>query len=544
MLDSSYRTRTAAALVCALTLSLVGGNALATQGVDPASDYFKTLPGTEVDLGPLGIIPLEGVPFEPDFSLDADTVVERQAPVPVGGGTIPIEIVALQLKSIAPIDLTPIGLPGVFADLWTTINKGGIVPNIPVHSPLLPSQGQMEIQHGPGEGGIFNSCFGDAGDPGSCVFLGIPGGGVYADAIFVFPGGDPSNPLDFVIPPQPAPRISLSTSGSTWVHEGQAPVGRGGPRGGPFGGLPRNSKVTAISHTGPHQVDPVLYPINHFKVYDVDLVDTNFPVELEDQFSRQCTAPPANAGNYCWTHTDCDSFPGAGDGICGTTNVWTVTADFIDFIANPVNKLPEQNVTDPFEHQVWYRLTPNDPVPEITFSIDNQFGPQDWRILANAKRWLVNPADKDTLGPPLVQHHYLCYDAIGVVFTPPGIKQLQDQFRDAPYDVIAPRVWCNPVQKTFGANTFPAVDPEEHLACYDIDPKIDLNQNHSFLDQFAGWILNVRNDEMLCVPSTKGVAQNASTHVPSMRPWGMTVLAAGLMLTGLWMARAIRSRPA
>ncbi|MBW2363116.1 MAG: hypothetical protein JRG84_19640, partial [Deltaproteobacteria bacterium] len=242
----------------AATIALtVAGVARANQGVEAGFDFFQSLPGTHVDLSAIGIgvVPMEGVPLDPGCMGEADTIVRRDAPVPIGGGTIDIELVSLQLKSVDPVDLTPLGGPliGVFSDLYATVDVGDQFPNVPVYDPLLPSVGQMEIQHQLEQGGSFQSCFGDLSDPGTCAVLGVTGGGVYADAIFVVPGGDPNN-LGDVIQKAPAPRITLYAAGATWVHDDQLPVGSGGPGCGPFGGLPRNSKVTSITHVGPHLV--------------------------------------------------------------------------------------------------------------------------------------------------------------------------------------------------------------------------------------------------------------------------------------------------
>ena len=238
--------------------ALSAGVARANEGVSAGFDFLQTLPGTEVDLSGLGLglVQLESFPFDESIG-EADTVVQRLAPVPIVGGTIPIEIVALSLKSVAPVDLTPLGGPfiGVFSDLYTTVDSLGH-PNIPVYDPLIPSQGQMEIQHGTPEGGSFDSCFGDLADPGTCNFLGVPGGGVYADLIFTIVGGDPSNLLDVILT-TPAQRIALFTSGSTWVHNDQPPVGRGCPRVGFFGSPNCSWKITLILENGPHPVKQV-----------------------------------------------------------------------------------------------------------------------------------------------------------------------------------------------------------------------------------------------------------------------------------------------
>jgi hypothetical protein len=547
MSDPSPRLRGSIRLLvgfaCGIALALAGSApAQANQGVDAGFDYFQSLPGTEVDLSVLGlgIVPLEGVPMLPDELGGTDTIVRRNDPVPLGGGTIDIELIALSLKSVDPVDLTPLGGPfiGVFADLYTTVNVGGQVPGLPVYSPLLPSSGRMEIQHPFPEGGLFDSCFGDPADAGTCGFLGVPGGGVYADAIFVVPGGDPNNPLDVILN-TPAPRISLFTAGSRWAHNGQPPVGAGCPRGGPFAVQPCSWKITAILENGPHPVRPVLFPVNHYKVYQVDDVPVNISVELVDQFNRQCQLPPANAGNYCFVDADCDSALGSGDGVCVTTNVVSANLDFIDRVANPVNKLPELTITDPNEHQIWYHFSVASATPPgFTVSIDNQFGLQEWMVDNQADRWLVTPAQKTPHGPPVLEHHYMCYRAQGPVVPMPS-RQLEDQFGLELVDVLEPRVFCNPVEKTVGPVTFPVPDPDDHLACYHIEPQVDHDVTRQFTDQFGVWLLNAHENLLLCLPSSKETpVPSHPPHVPGLGKWGAAALGTILlMLTLLWFAR-------
>lgn len=227
--------------------------------ISPGYDYFESLPGTSVDMSGfgLGVVLLEGVPFLTDSSGDdIDTVVERKQGLgppfdPVGdSGIIEIELVALHLVSIAPVDLTPLGglFIGVFADLHTTINKDGFSPDIPQPDVLNPSIGKMEIRHDTGPlptddiGGHFDSAFAQPGDGTGVPSLEVLGGGVWANGIFTLPGGDPSNPMDILFSTA-APRIVLWSMESLWEH-----------------GI-SDFQVTAIDHFGPHIVDPRLSPV-------------------------------------------------------------------------------------------------------------------------------------------------------------------------------------------------------------------------------------------------------------------------------------------
>jgi uncharacterized repeat protein (TIGR01451 family) len=233
--------------------------------IGPGFDLFVTEPGTSVDLTGvgLGVVPLEGVPL-PGFTT-TDTIVERiqgsGSPFDPPGDSvkIDIELVALHLQSVSPVDLTPLGGPfvGVFADLHTTINEGNIIPGLPQPDAIAPSIGEMEIRHdlGPGAGddfgGTFDSCFGTSGEAGhpGCTSIGVAGGGVFADAIFTLPGGDPANPLD-VLHSAAAPPIKLSSDGGTWLHV--PPPGNARPPSFPAGDF----YVVTIPHVGPHPVKP------------------------------------------------------------------------------------------------------------------------------------------------------------------------------------------------------------------------------------------------------------------------------------------------
>ena len=111
------------------------------------SDYLHTEPGTFFDFGPgIGVVPLMGKPIGP---ADTDTIVHRLADAAVTpggpGATIPIELVALSLESVAPVNIG-----GSFFDVFVTLD--------PSH--LGDDTGMMTIQENPaGTGGTFTSFF-------------------------------------------------------------------------------------------------------------------------------------------------------------------------------------------------------------------------------------------------------------------------------------------------------------------------------------------------------------------------------------------------
>ena len=117
---------------------VVEGGVASASPIGPGSDFFETVSGAggaEVDLSFLlpsvGAIDLEGAPFGPNGQ---DTIVQRiqgidpfaVCPTLPCSDTIDIELVALSLTSVSPVDLSDLGGPflGVFADAYFTINKG------------------------------------------------------------------------------------------------------------------------------------------------------------------------------------------------------------------------------------------------------------------------------------------------------------------------------------------------------------------------------------------------------------------------------------
>ncbi len=234
----------------------------------PGFDGFTTPNDgtTTVDLSGFGLgnIPLEGVPLH-NGAGDADTVVARKQDGPGDGATstIDIELVALHLMSISPVDLTPLAGPPM-SDLHITIDASdrfftgttpapdgtGLGPswfNLPVPDAPLPlSIGRITITHDDPVK-TFTSCFGEVAPcalEAACnTPEGVAGGGIFADAIFTVVGGDPSVPGDVLLS-MAAPPIILASVGD-WTH---LEPGEPFPSG--------NFSVTDIGHCGPHPPEP------------------------------------------------------------------------------------------------------------------------------------------------------------------------------------------------------------------------------------------------------------------------------------------------
>lgn len=94
-------------------LALVAGFVAVGQAanfVAPGLDLLHTEPGTTVDWPGQGLIPFQGNPSAIVFACtggtgNADTIVERLNVASIASPTIPIEIVALELVSVSPVDI-------------------------------------------------------------------------------------------------------------------------------------------------------------------------------------------------------------------------------------------------------------------------------------------------------------------------------------------------------------------------------------------------------------------------------------------------------
>jgi hypothetical protein len=212
-----------------------------------------------------------------------------------------------------------------------------------------------------------------------------------------------------------------------------------------------------------------------------------------------------------------------------------------DKFANPVDKAhpPDQpnleRLLFPDEHLSWWRF--EQPWPNrASVRVGNQFGADQLWELGDAEYLLV-PAIKDGIGQIQLNQHYECYVALAA----PSIQldvNLADQFGLRPAVVGIGRYLCNPVEKRGPPPLEPSgppVFPQDHLACYDIDPspadEIRIVQDQ--VDPTGGFVLELIVSEMLCVPSAK----TEISETPSLAPWGIATLGGLMLLTVFWVAR-------
>src|SRR5437763_9890005 len=199
---------------------------LAAAAQSAGYDLLETGSGASVDLSSIGLgqVPLQGVPIQGSAG-STDTIMHRTQDVPSGGGSVPVEVYALSMKS-----QNHVTFQGRQADVYVTINNsGGAISTNTVPQPdsLSPSTGTVTVR----TDGTFDSSI-----------------TINAQLIFTTAGGNPANSSD-VLGHQAASPITLSSTNSSWSSSASSgyPSSSTYPSGGFY---PRPV------HTGPHPVVP------------------------------------------------------------------------------------------------------------------------------------------------------------------------------------------------------------------------------------------------------------------------------------------------
>lgn len=206
-------------------LALFAASALASAQT-AGYDLLQTGSGASINLTSVGLgnVSLNGVPIQSSTG-NTDTIMHRTQDVPQGGGTVPLEVTALFMKSVSSVNYN-----GQQVDVYVTINNsGGKVSTsvLPQPDSLSGSTGTMTIR----TDGTFDSSF-----------------NVNADVIFVRAGTSVTNSANYV-GHQAASTISLSSTNSTYTTT--PPAGYPSSSTFPSGGIyPRPV------HNGPHPVIP------------------------------------------------------------------------------------------------------------------------------------------------------------------------------------------------------------------------------------------------------------------------------------------------
>lgn len=196
--------------LAALALALMGCLPLASaQG---GYDLFQTGSGASVDLSSinLGVVSLQGVPLGIQSIGNTDTIIHRTADIPTGGGTVPVTMFVLSMKSISSVTFQ--GQP---ADVYVTVNNSqGAISTTVVPQPdqLSPSTGTLTVN----TNGTFDSSI-----------------TVTADVIIVKAGTSAANSANYLAH-QGAASVTLTSTASTWSASGPSgyPVSTQFPSGG------------------------------------------------------------------------------------------------------------------------------------------------------------------------------------------------------------------------------------------------------------------------------------------------------------------------
>jgi len=189
-------------------------------------DLLQTGSGASIDLSSMGLgqVPLQGVPIQGSTG-STDTIMHRTQDVPSGGGTVPVELYALSMKS-----QNSVTFQGQQADVYVTVNNSGgtiSTSTLPQPDALSPSTGTVTVR----PDGTFDSSI-----------------TINAQIIFTTAGGNPATSAN-VIGHQAASPITLSSTNSSW--SASAPSGYPSSSTYPSGGFyPRPV------HVGPHPVVP------------------------------------------------------------------------------------------------------------------------------------------------------------------------------------------------------------------------------------------------------------------------------------------------
>jgi hypothetical protein len=112
------------------------------------------------------------------------------------------------------------------------------------------------------------------------------------------------------------------------------------------------------------------------------------------------------------------------------------------------------------------------------------------------------PTEKEELGFPKRLNHYWCYQAEG----PPVSRSvtLDDQFGTDEVRVERPKLFCNPVEKTYAGVTSRIVERQAHLTCYEIfGPQRTTATTFGGRNQFGQDMFTVTSFDLLCEPSEK-----------------------------------------
>jgi hypothetical protein len=176
-----------------MIVAVLFAGALVASAQSSGYDLMQTGSGASIDLSSqgLGVVPLQGVPIQSSTG-NADTIMYRPQSVPSGGGSTPVVVNALFMKSQSSVTFQ-----NQQADVYVTINNsGGQISTsvLPQPDALSGSSGSLDVR----TDGTFDSNI-----------------SVNADVIFVSAGTSVTDSANW-LGHQAASAISLSSTNSTW----------------------------------------------------------------------------------------------------------------------------------------------------------------------------------------------------------------------------------------------------------------------------------------------------------------------------------------
>jgi hypothetical protein len=182
----------------------------------------------------------------------------------------------------------------------------------------------------------------------------------------------------------------------------------------------------------------------------------------------------------------------------------------------PTEKTIGNEVVGPIEEEEQHYALYNAPgvAEPQTVLVTNQFGTDvAWQI--TTPKYVMVPTAKLTVNGVATgfefgavqeeMQHYWCYEVNG---PRAGVSAILDDQFDGPDKVriTRPTLFCAPAEKVSTEGTFPILDEETHLACYEIHGKQKTQQfTVGVQNQFETDIWQTAAWEILCAPSTKAL---------------------------------------
>jgi hypothetical protein len=222
--------------------------------------------------------------------------------------------------------------------------------------------------------------------------------------------------------------------------------------------------------------------LDHFKVWEIEPQPAAHTIRVQGQFDR--AARPTRTEQRAW-------------------------------LANPVKKNGSA-LLHPEWHLTGYALEQVPDQPKRWVVLTNQFHrkPVEWHLTDPAM--ILLPASKVLEGrpPPYPTEldHFVCYLVVGAEPVTQKVVLVDqfDELREEKKEEIArfePAFFCVPVLKTEDGKEPPRehrlVQPDAHLALYDLTPTTEFKRRVFTQDQFGRGELDVTRSLMLAVPSTK-----------------------------------------